>query len=421
MRDKLVVSKPIYELVRQLKNAGYIAYIVGGAIRDLMLGREPKDYDISTSATPEEIRAVFGRRNARIIGKRFQLVHVRMGPDIIEISTFRRSPESTGQIPGKARPRPVPENMIFRDNDFGTAEEDAWRRDFTVNALFYDPVNDDLLDYTGCGIDDMHAGIVRSIGEPGLRFEEDPVRVLRALKLVGQYGFTLDPATEAAVRTSGSLIEHTPASRFSLEIEKILKSAYCDGILNAFHDCDFLQYCLPYLELNWNSPPRAYAMQLLAERGRRILEGRYRSSISLAMAVIALPFIEAEIGFGQHGRLWTKNYAALTAIRRIIKEVFQPHNMIKRLAVSAQSILSLQPDFFNPDKKRDKLLHSHGYEHAREMLMLQNAVLWQDERLIAKWPKPLEAGKHPRPTRRKRRRPKPQPRLRPDTAYPAEH
>jgi poly(A) polymerase len=389
MRDILAPSKQIYDLVKKLQNAGYKAYIVGGAIRDLMLGRTPKDYDISTSATPEEIRAVFGRRQARIIGKRFRLVHVHCGNEIIEVSTFRRNPDSTGQIASKARKKPVPENMIFRDNEFGTAEEDAWRRDFTVNALFYDPVHDDLIDYTGCGIDDMHAGIVRAIGEPELRFEEDPVRILRALKLVGQYGFAFEAKTETAVKIHGNLIEHAAPSRLSLEMEKILKSAYCEKIFTAFHDYNFLQYCLPFLEANWNSPARTYALQLLAERNKRVIEGRYRNSISLAMAVIALPFVEAEIGVGQHGKLWAKDHTTAARIRRIVRDVFQPHNMIKRLAMSAQSILSLQPDFFNPNKKRERMLHSSGYAHAREVLMLQNAVLWQDESLVSKWPKPM--------------------------------
>jgi len=408
MRDNLVVAKPIHEIVRKLQDGGFAAYIVGGAIRDLMLGREPKDYDISTSATPEEIRTVFGRRQARIIGKRFRLVHVRCGQDIIEISTFRRNPDSTGQIADKIRQKPVPENMIFRDNDFGTAEEDAWRRDFTVNALFYDPVHDDLIDYTGCGIDDMHAGVVRAIGEAELRFEEDPVRILRALKLVGQYGFTFDAKTEVAVRCHGNLILHAAPSRLSLEMEKILKNAYCDGIFTAFHDYGFLQYCLPYLEANWNSPARTYAMQLLAERNSHVLEGRYRNSISLAMAVIALPFVEAEIGLGQHGKLWKRDYHTAANIRRIIGEVFQPHNMIKRLALSAQSILSFQPDFFNPDKSRSKLLHSQGYGHARELLILQNAVLWQDESLVSTWPRPMPTSRrhsHSNHKRSKKRKP----------------
>ena len=407
MRDNLVVAEPIRELVKKLQDGGFTAYIVGGAIRDMMLGREPKDYDISTSATPEEVRAVFGRRQARIIGKRFRLVHVRCGRDIIEVSTFRRNPEDTGQIVGKSRRKAVPENMIFRDNDFGTAEEDAWRRDFTVNALFYDPVHDDLIDYTGCGIDDMHAGIVRAIGEPELRFEEDPVRILRALKLVGQYDFKFDAKTELAVRTRGELILHAAASRLSLEMEKILKNAYCDGIFNAFHDYGFLEYCLPYLEANWNSPARTYAMQLLAERNSHVLEGRYRNSISLAMAVIALPFVEAEIGLGQHGKLWKRDYNTAANIRRIVKDVFLPHNMIKRLAISAQNILSIQPDFFNPEKKRGKLLHASGYEHARELLMLQNAVLWHDDNLASLWPKPMPTSRrhsHGNQKRPKKRR-----------------
>ncbi|MBU8902229.1 MAG: polynucleotide adenylyltransferase PcnB [Victivallales bacterium] len=402
MRKNLVVAEAIYDIVKNLQDNGFVAYVVGGAIRDLMLERKPKDYDLSTSATPEEIRAVFGRRRARIIGKRFRLVHVRCGQEIIEISTFRRNPDSTGQSAKKRQNKLVPENMIFSDNDFGTAEEDAWRRDFSVNALFYDPVNDDLIDYTGCGIDDMNAGVVRIIGEAELRFEEDPVRILRALKLVGQYGFSLEEKTGETVRKLGHLILHSSESRLALEMEKILKNPYCDAILTAFHDYGFLTYCLPYLETNWNSPARTYLMQLLAERKNRILQERYRDSISLAMAVIALPFVEAEIGFGQHGKLWERDYNAGFTIGHIIQEVFQPHNMIKRLTMSAKDILNLQPDFFDSDKELAELLHAHGYAHARELLMLQNAVVWQDKSLIGKWPKPMTNKKRHRHPQRKR-------------------
>ena len=201
MTDLLAkTDERIKNIVRQLQNAGYETYIVGGAVRDLLLGRPPKDYDISTAATPQEIRNVFGRRAARIIGKRFRLVHLMCDGDIIEISTFRRRPASTGAVPDKLSARGfVPDKMLFEDNDFGTSKEDAFRRDFTVNALFYDPVADKLIDYTGMGLADIQDQVVRIIGDGHERFEEDPVRLLRALKLVGQYGFKLAPETRASI------------------------------------------------------------------------------------------------------------------------------------------------------------------------------------------------------------------------------
>ena len=157
MELKKLMDPAICGIVEQLQQAGYEAYIVGGAVRDLLLDRSPKDYDLSTSATPEEIRKVFRDRRTLIIGKRFQLVHLFLHGDIIEISTFRKRPQPQQELhkPG----REVPENLIVRDNEFGTAQEDAWRRDFTVNALFYDPVADQILDYTGMGLEDIKTAV----------------------------------------------------------------------------------------------------------------------------------------------------------------------------------------------------------------------------------------------------------------------
>ena len=207
MLNHFAVEESVYNVVAALQDAGYETYIVGGAIRDLLLNRIPKDYDISTAATPEQVRDVFGKRRARIIGRRFQLVHVRAGKELFEVSTFRRAPAEKKHEPLTPGARKIAaleeaENMIFNDNDFGSSEEDAWRRDFTVNALFYDPVADELIDYTGSGIADIESGLVRAIGDPKLRFEEDPVRMLRALKLVGQYGFKLERKTEDALRAT---------------------------------------------------------------------------------------------------------------------------------------------------------------------------------------------------------------------------
>ena len=195
MQKHLEIEPKITRIIQDLQNAGYETYVVGGAVRDLLLGCNPKDYDISTAATPEQICQVFGRRHTMIIGKRFRLVHYRMGHEIVEISTFRRSP---GKAAVKKHPRfaNLPEKMIIDDNNFGSSKEDAFRRDFTVNALFYDPVKEEIIDYTGNGLNDIQSKTVRVIGDPDVRFEEDPVRMLRALKLVGRFNFAMDDACE---------------------------------------------------------------------------------------------------------------------------------------------------------------------------------------------------------------------------------
>ena len=252
---KLMVSDPAYQIVSQLQTNGYESYIVGGAVRDLLLGRTPKDFDIATSATPEEVRAVFGRRHSIIIGKRFRLVHVYMQGELFEVSTFRQEPQNNAddnadQVKASRR---LPEHLIISDNDFGCAEEDAWRRDFTVNSLFYDPVAQVILDHTEQGLDDISSGIVRAIGDAELRFEEDPVRLLRALKLVAQYDFELDNATENALFRKLPLLSCATNSRLSLELEKILQSSYGDRHLQVFFDYGLLQYFLPKLNAIWGS------------------------------------------------------------------------------------------------------------------------------------------------------------------------
>lgn len=386
MKYELPVESHVADLVSKLQNAGYEAYIVGGAIRDLLLGRAPKDFDISTSATPEEIRSVFGRRSSRIIGRRFRLVHVQYNGELFEVSTFRRAP---ARHAGSVK-KELPENLILSDNSFGTAEEDAWRRDFTVNALFFDPVHSELLDYTGRGIDDIRGRIVRAIGDARLRFEEDPVRMLRALKLIGQYGFTMDAATENALFSELALIRVASPSRLTLELEKILTGAYGDRHFLAFHDYGLLPYFLPELDSAWDTPHGEYARNLLSERNFRVLNGAYRNSISLAMAAIALPFVEFACG-SRPGELWSPGPESESAIREVLDTLFRPQKMMIRMTMSAERVLLLQP-LFQSETERSRLIAEKSYPHARELMLLRLLVAEMGtEEAEEQWP-----ATHPR-------------------------
>ncbi|MBO5688541.1 MAG: hypothetical protein J6S73_01330 [Lentisphaeria bacterium] len=405
MKYSLPVDPRMIDVVDQLQQSGYETYIVGGAIRDLLMGRRPKDYDISTAATPEQVREVFGRRSVRIIGRRFRLAHLHLGKEIIEISTFRRAPEGHGREVNAAEEDRLPENIILSDNDYGTVEEDARRRDFTVNALYFDPVREELLDFNGHSLDDIENGVVRAIGDPKLRFEEDPVRILRALKLVGQYDFSPDAETENAIFSSLDLIRFASPSRLSLELEKVLSSAYGDKHLKAFHDYGFLEYFLPFFHRNWNTEPMQYAMELFTERNYRVDEGTYRNSISLACAILALPFVEAAAGNGC-GQLWAPGRDAVHMIRQILKDMFQPQNMINSVMQSAEHILRLQPGMYNMEDD-GSVIGTYGYNHAREVIAIQNVVCWQDDRLRDFWPQdssPRRKGGK-RPPRRHKKKP----------------
>ena len=218
------------KVLYRLRQFNYTAYLVGGSVRDLLLGRTPKDFDIGTSAHPYQVKRLF--RNCWIIGRRFRLAHVKFGPKIVEVATFRRQvPAGTEEEPVAVPPVPAPSGdapddsdlLIHHDNTFGTPEEDASRRDFTLNALFYDIDTFSIIDYVG-GLDDIRAGLIRCIGVPEERFQEDPVRMLRAVALAARLDFTIDrPILEAIERYHGELARSAPA-RLMEEIYKILRA-----------------------------------------------------------------------------------------------------------------------------------------------------------------------------------------------------
>ncbi|MDX2087084.1 MAG: polynucleotide adenylyltransferase PcnB [Kofleriaceae bacterium] len=208
--DRAAIDPDADRVVRKLNRAGYKAYLVGGCVRDLLVGKKPKDFDVATSATPNEIKSTF--RNSRIIGRRFRLAHVFFGSKIIETSTFRANPRDEDEI----------DLLIRRDNVFGTETEDARRRDFTINGLFYDVEREEVIDHVG-GLADLEAKLIRTIGDPDVRFQEDPVRMLRAIKFAARLDFGFEPATwRALLRWRGEISKCAPP-RLLEEIHRLLR------------------------------------------------------------------------------------------------------------------------------------------------------------------------------------------------------
>src|SRR5256714_12807237 len=185
-----------------LREGGFSAYIVGGAVRDLLLGIVPKDFDVATDARPEQVKPLF--RRALIIGRRFRLVHVVIAADTVEVSTFRAADPDIAEKDEHGR--------VLRDNVFGTQAEDARRRDFTVNALYFDPATEEVVDFHG-GLADLKKRVLRVIGHPTTRYREDPIRMLRGVRLAAKLGLTLDPATREPIRSLGPLMERVPPAR----------------------------------------------------------------------------------------------------------------------------------------------------------------------------------------------------------------
>lgn len=325
------IQKEALKVLYRLQEAGYLAYMVGGSVRDLLLGRQPKDFDIATDAKPQEVRRVF--RNARIIGRRFRLVHILFGEVVVEVSTFRSEPRAPGPAAGAraadAGAGREPELLITSDNNFGTAVEDAFRRDFTVNALFYNIADFSILDYVG-GMEDLEQNLLRTIGDPRVRFREDPVRMLRACELAGRLDFTIEASSQAAIHELRQELTKASPARVSEELVALLRCGSAGKAMQWMLDLGVLEVLLP----------EAYAMVQASERGlgdfgrilptldRKIAGGRLASDGGM-LAALLLPSVLL--------RRYDIEILARKALRReqlaaLVDEVSEP--FLKRFALS---------------------------------------------------------------------------------------
>jgi poly(A) polymerase len=253
------ISSNAVKVLYRLRDAGFRACLVGGGVRDLLLGREPKDFDISTDARPEQVYKLF--RNCRLIGRRFRLAHVQFGQEIIEVATFRGQGDGNEDGDGPVVERTAG-GRILSDNVYGSIEDDAWRRDFTVNALYYDIDNFAVLDYVG-GMTDLEAGLIRLIGDPVQRYQEDPVRMLRAVRFSAKLGFRLDPATEAPLHRLGHLLEQIPPARLFDEILKLFLGGDAVQTFELLRHYRLFGWLFPATEHCLNHQQRHYPKTLL--------------------------------------------------------------------------------------------------------------------------------------------------------------
>jgi poly(A) polymerase len=229
------INQSALRVIKQLQEAGFEAYLVGGGVRDLLLGNTPKDFDIATNATPEQVRQQF--RGARIIGRRFQIVHVRMGREIIEVTTFRGHHDDADTTKNE-------DGMLLRDNVYGTLETDALRRDFTVNALYYDLRDFSVIDYCN-GMKDLEKRRLRIIGDPETRYKEDPVRILRAMRFAAKLGFSIESATAKPIRELSPLLLNVSDARLFEELLKLFLSGSATATFHLLREHDLLSILLP--------------------------------------------------------------------------------------------------------------------------------------------------------------------------------
>ena len=324
------------KVIRRLDRAGYKGYLVGGSVRDLMLGRQPKDFDAATDARPNQVKRVF--RNSRIIGRRFRLVHVYFHDGIIELATFRRNPDPKEQASAPG------ELLITSDNEFGTPREDAFRRDFTVNALFYDISEFSIIDYVG-GIDDLEAGIIRTIGDPRVRFCEDPVRMMRACEMAGRLDFTIDGDSQRAIQELAGEIDKAAPARITEEIVQLLRCGAAGPSMQWMHDLGLLRRVLPEADLMLSA--RAHgaqelerlvpAIDALINRGRELSDPTLLGALLLPTVLLRRRELEAESGVRIRRR----------RLRQLTEEVTKPFFSRHTVARFKAEAVGLALDTFN--------------------------------------------------------------------------
>jgi len=345
-----------------LREAGFSAYVVGGAVRDLLLGIEPKDFDIATDARPEQIKPLF--RRALIIGRRFRLVHVMLGPETVEVSTFRAADPDTAEKDEHGR--------VLRDNVFGTQQEDARRRDFTVNALYFDPATEEVVDFHG-GLADLKKRVLRVIGEPVTRYREDPVRMLRAVRLAAKLGLTLDAATREPIRELAPLMERVPPARLFDEMLKLLLSGHASACLRQLREVGLHKGLLPLLDVILEQPlGERFVTLALAQTDERVLAER---PVSPAFLFAALVWHEVLAAW--RGRE-TRGERSIPALENAMDEVLDTQcaklAITRKLTATMREVWSMQPRFEQRSGQRPyRLLEAPRFRMAYDFLALRAA------------------------------------------------
>lgn len=411
------ISKNALHVLNRLHQAGYQSYLVGGGVRDLLLGLKPKDFDIATDAHPETVRKLF--RNSRLIGRRFRLAHVFFGREIVEVATFRK------EHPEQAHPeaRQSATGMLVRDNIYGTMEEDAWRRDFSVNALYYNIADLSVVDYTN-GVADLEQRLIRVLGDPTARFKEDPVRMLRAIRFAAKLNFTLEARTAQTIHVLKELIQHVSSARL---FDEVLKLFYCGHASNAMHllrQYGLFGILFPETEqqLTTDNPQREQTLFLILESCNntdvRLQQGKSLNPAFL-FAVLLWPPLWVKI---QH--LQNEGHRPLTALQLAGNQVLRQqltHTAIpRRFTTITQEIWQLQHSLQHYSKRKVATIYAHprfraGYDF---MLLryqageteLQSAITWWEAYQQATADERLELVKqlktptsHP-PQRRRRKK-----------------
>jgi len=381
------ISPAALKVLYRLKDSGYQAFLVGGAVRDLLLDLQPKDFDVATDAHPDDVRKTF--RNCRLIGRRFHLAHVRFGHEIIEVATFRAAHTEMDEDHGvdEVEHRSIDEHgRILRDNLYGTIEEDVWRRDFTANALYYNIQDYSIWDYVG-GVEDARNRVLRLIGDPATRYREDPVRMLRAARFAAKLGFTLHPGTEAPIGELAYMLDRMPAARLFDETLKLLLSGHGEASLEWLIRLGLLPHLMPDVAEALEAAPESASARLV-QLGLEGTDDRIHADKSVTpaflFAVMLWPAILRELGTPD-GPLPDDPQRLLDACDKVIGRQLQRVALPKRFSLPMRELIMLQARFERRSGRRALRLLEHPRFRAAYDFLLLRAEAGEIDRELADW------------------------------------
>ncbi len=373
------ISTEALKVLQHLKKSGYASYLVGGCVRDLLLGREPKDFDVVTDATPDEIKKVF--RHCRLIGRRFRLAHIYFGREYIEVATFRAAadPDNNDQVVHES-------GQLLRDNIYGTLEEDVWRRDFTVNALYYNIRDFSVIDFTG-GIQDLSAGTIKLIGDPEMRYREDPVRMLRAIRFAVKLGFTLDAESQKPLGELAELLNAIPPARLYEEFLKLFLSGYGLQSFEMLRHYGLFGALFPTAERNLTEEsqgfPKLFIIRALENSDRRIADNLPVTPYFL-LAALLWDSVQS-LANQKIAEKVPATPAYQIAASQVINEQTKRIAFPKHVGMAMRDVWSLQARFFQRTGQRPFKLLTHPKFRAAFDFFLLRAETGEVDPEIADW------------------------------------
>lgn len=374
--SKTDISLNALKVLNRLNGAGFEAYLVGGSVRDLLLRKAPKDFDVATNATPNQIKSLF--RNARIIGRRFKLVHMLFHREIIEVATFRgHEPQETHQLTNE-------KGMLIRDNVYGTLEEDAFRRDFTVNSLYYNIEDSTIVDYTG-GVQDVHDKIIRIIGDPIKRYQEDPVRMLRAIRFSAKLHFEIAPNTANPIHKLSSLITHISGSRLFDEMTKLYQCGEAESVHRMLVQFKLFDYLFPMTAKLMDSeyPVNALLGIALENTDNRIKENKPITPAFIFAVTLWFPLIDTA------AKLRAEGLTPLPALEKAMSTVISEQNKIitvpKRFTQVMREMWIMQFRFYRRTGNRAFNLLQHPRFRAAYDFFALRALAGNESMEVTQW------------------------------------